>query len=122
MRNEEILNMVKEGTITVEEGARLLEAMGEETLKLSEKNNKPKMMRVFVDAEDEKDGPVKVRVNLPVSLLKLGSKMGKGVNINGVKIDEYVDIDEVLKAVDNGEMGEIISVDSEEAKVRVVIE
>lgn len=122
MRNEEILNMVKEGTITVEEGARLLEAMGEETLKLSEKNNKPKMMRVFVDAEDEKDGPVKVRVNIPVSLLKLGSKMGKSVNINGVKIDEYVDIDEVLKAVDNGEMGEIISVDSEEAKVRVVIE
>ena len=125
MGNEEILKMVKEGTITVEEGTRLLDAMNkkeEQVPATLSDATQGKMLRVYVDAQDEEDGPVKVRVNLPITLFKAGMKSGKSFEMNGKKLDDYVDLDLVLELIESGQLGEIVTVESKDANVRVVIE
>ena len=121
MQSEEILRMVKDGTISVEEGVRLLEALNSSN-NVAVSDNKVKMLRIYVDAYDDEDGPQTVRVNIPISLLKVGKKLSNHMSFNGIDVDDYVDMDIILAAIDSGEIGEIVSVDSKEAKVRMVIE
>ena len=66
-----ILRMLEEGKIKAEEAARLLEALnGPE-----KSGGKAKWLRIRV-YDKERDEP-KVKVNLPFSLLRLFTKMGK---------------------------------------------
>ena len=74
-----ILNMLKEGKITVEDAEKLLSALNigseeekvtPETVALKDnRGRKPKRLRISVDAGDGGD-KAKVNVNLPVSLIK----------------------------------------------------
>lgn len=127
MNRKEILDLVKEGTITAEEGIRLLEAVESNAEKTESSANQSKssstgrMLRVVVDSNE--DGKAsKVRVNVPVSFLKLAMATGKGLDINGMKLSETVDMDMIIKAIDDGALGEIVNVESDEANVKVFID
>ena len=88
MNNKQrILQMVKDGVIEVEEGLKLLEALGEpveETTKY--KNSQAKMLRVKVDSAD---GDV-VRVNVPLSLVKAGVDLANQIKIDGKSIESKI--------------------------------
>jgi len=118
----QILNMVKEGKITVDEGLKLLEALDEtDKNKLDTADRAVKCLRIRVlDPEDD----TRVNVTLPVSLLKMGLKFAsklspemKEANLNDL------DIEEILAAVDSGQIGKIVEVDSNDGtKVEVIVE
>jgi flagellar basal body rod protein FlgG len=80
---EQILQMVKEGTITVEDGIKLLEALGAQSAQTQSVqpviNVNPaggrKMLRVTVDSAK---GDV-VRINVPTSLVKAGLNLVQSV-------------------------------------------
>jgi len=75
--------MVAEGKLTPEEAERLLSA-------LKESNDKSKFFKVRV-YEQGKDKP-KVKVDIPVGVLKLASKIGaafKGVIPEGLKVNVH---------------------------------
>ena len=118
----QILNMVKEGKITVEEGLSLLEALGENEESV---NNTPKgaakclKVKVF-DPEDK----TKVNITLPVSLMRIGvkfaSKLSPEMKEAGLT---DLDLEEILAAVDSGQIGKIVDVDSDDGtRVEVIIE
>ena len=69
MREERmrILKLVEEGTISAEEASRLLRALVE-----TPRGKRARWLKVRVYRDEEP----KVSVNLPVSLLKLGAKIG----------------------------------------------
>lgn len=115
MNNKErILQMVKEGTIEIEEALKLLEALKEETLEIPARKDQPKMLRVKVDSADGD----KVRVNVPLSLIKAGVDLSKSVNINGESlVSKGIDIDLILKAIEEGATGEIVDVESNNGDV-----
>ncbi len=63
---ERILNMVKDGTITPEEGDALIRALKE---KESRESNSPCMFKIRIDAGENQE-KAKVNVNIPIGVVK----------------------------------------------------
>lgn len=119
---EQILQMVKEGTISVEDGIKLLEALGMQTNQTQSVqpviNVNPaggrKMLRVTVDSAK---GDV-VRINVPTSLVKAGLNLSNQLKIDGNPVDmKGVDVDMIMAAIEEGATGEIVNVESAEGDV-----
>ena len=129
-----ILEMLEDKKITVEEAERLLSALGE-----SEKKEKAKKahwfkVRVF---EGNQQKP-KVKIDLPLGLVKVLAKMGmkfsgkipksvteklqeKGINIDLENIDS-LDIDELIKEISSYGPLHIVDIEDGENKVEILIE
>ena len=135
-----ILQMLAEGKISVEEASRLLSLVGEEQStggeEVAMKKDKPAPKYLYVRVEPKEGHHLhaehgRVNVRIPVGLIRAGMKLkalippqvaddvnkamkekGIGFDIRNLK-DEY--IDELIGALSETE----ISVDSEEAEVRV---
>ncbi|MDL2234193.1 hypothetical protein LJC63_11540 [Ruminococcaceae bacterium OttesenSCG-928-L11] len=134
--NEErtiILQMLKDGDITIEEAERLLDAIKVSTsdaLAVSEGvtvGTKPKrlIVRVF------EHGISKVNVRVPFSLVKIGLKMGTKFAANGEGNDEVnralhdIDFDELLSEIESGEITlpyKIVDVEDGDKVVEVILE
>jgi hypothetical protein len=119
---EQILQMVKEGTISVDDGIKLLEALGMQTNQTQSVqpviNVNPaggrKMLRVTVDSAK---GDV-VRINVPTSLVKAGLNLSNQLKIDGNPVDmKGVDVDMIMAAIEEGATGEIVNVESAEGDV-----
>jgi hypothetical protein len=111
---ERILQMVKDGIIDVEEGLKLLEALTEERVEIKKTQQEKKMLRVKVDS---KDGDV-IRVNVPISLIKAGANLANQIKIDGQPLDtKGVDVDLIMKAIEEGMTGEIVDVQSADGDV-----
>lgn len=122
---EEILKMVKEGDITIEEGLELLKTIEAKAdinpiQQVARKPLNKRMLRIDVNSEDGD----RVKVNVPLSIAKLGLDMGDSFNINGKTLNlKGIDLDEVINQLDENSEGEIISVDAEDgSKVRIFID
>lgn len=119
----QILNMVKEGKITPDEGVKLLEALentdSNKELFLSNSNAKWLKIRVF-----DPDDNTKVNVTLPIALINVGVKLASKISpeFKEAGLSEE-DLNEIFNAIKSGATGKIIDVDSEDGtKVEVVIE
>ena len=78
---------------------------------------------IFRSRVDSEEGD-KVNVNLPMKIIKAGIKLGMTMpQINGNKALEGIDFEEIIKLVEEGLVGEIVSVESAEGdSVRIVVE
>lgn len=146
--NEErrlILEMLKEGTISVEEAERLMEALpktqeSEEpqplALEAAEAGDgpapiAPKRIRIQV----RENGKNKVNVRVPFSLVRVGLKLGQSFSSLGAKyVDEEgakamemlknIDVDELLASISDGEITlpyAMVDVDDEDTGESVLV-
>jgi len=122
---EKILEMVKDGVITVEEGIRLLEALdpkgaAPQVPAGSKKPINERMIRILVDSEDGE----RVRVNMPMSLVKLGIDINNKLNVGGKSIDlNGIDLNQILTQIDGDLNGELITIDGKDGeKVRIILD
>ncbi len=135
--NEEVLKvleMVKGGKITPEEGEKLLSAIGVDKAG-SPVKKRATMLRVRVDAHDpNKEDQAKVNVNIPLSLAKKMTGLVKmvpkdtkeelqeqGIDLDGINLKELIEMFE------DGELTEeLVSIDAGDetkgAKVRVYVD
>jgi hypothetical protein len=115
----QILKMIESGTISADEGAKLLAALEEGASKAegpgSGSSGQARWMRIRVT--DLKTGRAKVNVNLPMGLVNFGMKMGARF----APEMENVDLDEVMKAIKEGAQGKIVEVEDEDDNERVQI-
>ena len=119
-----ILNMVKEGTITVEDATKLLEALETPQEEPELTGSKAKWFRVRIT--DLKTNRPKVSLNLPIGLvdwaLRTGTKVASigGVDLNGMGVN----LEELRAAINYGLRGKIIDVMDEEdgTHVEIVVE
>lgn len=133
-----ILNMLKEGKITVEESEKLLDAMsvqgGSETalVELKDKRGrKPKKLHVNIDA-GENSKKAKVNISIPLSLVRtfgpmivksLPSEAKEEMNKNGIDFSRIVEDIETIVAEASEE--DLVNIDTEgedAAKVRIYLE
>jgi len=120
----QILNMVKEGKITPEEGVKLLEALEDPTdsagnILPSGTNAKWIKINVF-DPEDS----TKVNVTIPIALVNVGVKLASKLSpeFKEAGFTEQ-DMNEIFEAIKSGATGKIIDVNSEDGtKVEVIVE
>jgi hypothetical protein len=114
--------MVSENKIDAQEGARLLGALnapseadsGTETVR----TGSARWFRVRVT--DLETGRTKVNVNLPLSLVKVGLRMGAHF---APEVEE-LDWDELMEAIQDGAAGKLVEVEDMEdgEKVEVYVE
>ncbi len=110
--NEErmrILKMVDEGKITAEEGAKLLQALGEsrKAAPAQPTTGKSSGRWLRVRVTDSETGKPKATVNLPLGLVDAGFNIAS-------KYAPDIAFDELIEAVQSGAEGKIIDVYDEE--------
>jgi hypothetical protein len=114
----QILNMVAEGQISAEDGAKLLAAL-EPTKKdvrvVAQAPSPAKWFRVRVT--DLESGRNKVNVNLPMSLVDVGTRMGARF----APELEDMDFNDIIEQIKSGAQGKIIEVEDAEGGERVEI-
>lgn len=128
-----VLEMLENKTITVAEANELLSSLENGDKKnedvvnngLEINKNNPKVLRIFVDAA----GEAKVNITLPIAFIKAAIKAGTAnavfdktlVNVNE-NIKESIDLDSIINCIESNYLGEIVNIDSEDAKVIIKIE
>lgn len=111
-----ILKMVEEGKISPEEAARLLAAVTKaERKRASTSPVEGRWLRVRVTDMDS--GKTAVNVNLPVSLVNVGLRMGARF----VPEMEGVSMNELDEAIRRGVTGKIIDIVDEQERQRVEV-
>lgn len=113
--NEEVLRvleMVKSGKITPEEGEKLLSAIGQGEIKQAA--GKHTMLRIRVDANGpEKKDQAKVNVNVPLSIAKKAAGLlslipkdtKQELSDKGIDL-ESINLKELIEMFENGELTE----------------
>jgi hypothetical protein len=111
-----ILQMISNGKITAEEGAKLLSALrGASSAPQAARAGTARWFRVRVT--DMVTGRTKVNVNLPLSLVKAGLKMGARFAPDM----EELDWEELTIAIQEGASGKIVEVEDDEDGERVEV-
>lgn len=108
-----ILEILKEGIISVDEAEKLLNAVDRED-QLPRKKQPFKMLIIEIDSEDGDE----VRMQIPIEFTKL--LKGNKFNVNLGDFD--IDIDKLSKLVDAGAVGELVNVNSGGNKVIIKVE
>ena len=114
----QILDMIRSGQITADEGARLLEALKKED-RLSEeprlggRAKEPNQFRIRVT--DLETGRQKVDMRMPWSLVNVGINMGARFARDEVKVEDFVE------AVQAGAEGKIMDLVDEEDGERIEV-
>jgi hypothetical protein len=119
--NEEklkILKMIEEGTITADEGSKLLASIDDsKELNIHESTGeKPKWLRIKV-LSNENGKNTKVKVNIPIALVETGLKIGKSFDKNFEESMKGIDIVEVMEMIRNGAEGKIVEVESDTGEI-----
>ena len=105
-----ILQMVSENKIDAQEAARLLGALNNASPEADQAAEAPRSggARWFrVRVTDMETGRTKVNVNLPLSLVKVGLRMGAHF---APEVEE-LDWDQVMEAIQDGEAGKLVEVE-----------
>ena len=137
----QILDMLASGKVTADEAERLLKALERDPATPvagpagdTRRGEKVKYLRVVVDATDEKDGPTKVNVRVPMQLLRAGVKLTSIIpprardEVNAALAKEGIAVDigkltpESLEEIVEQLRDLQVDVDHEHAKVRVFCE
>lgn len=118
----QILKMIEEGKVTPDEGAKLLEA-----LRVTSRSAPGAMPTagggqgkwLVIRVTDMRTGRRKVNVNLPMSLVNIGAKIGAKF-----AAPVHVDLDEIINAVRSGATGKLIDIqdDADGERVEIYVE
>ncbi|MGD2142962.1 MAG: hypothetical protein PVF54_00645 [Anaerolineae bacterium] len=114
----EILKMIQSGQISAQEGAKLLDALGEE--ERTQPRPEPAALaqqarRLRVRVSDLETGRKKVNIDLPWSLVNVGMHMGARF------APKEIDLEEVMEALQVGTEGKIVDVEDKRDNERVEI-
>jgi hypothetical protein len=96
-----ILDMIREGKIKAEEGARLLQALHGATERTNIKTREPRWVRVQVT--DMRTGKAKVNVNMPMGLVNVGIKLGARF----IPSEGEAQFAQAMEAIRSGQTGKV---------------
>ncbi len=115
-----ILAMLQEGKITAEEANRLLTALGQSTKGGTSPTSRRNPNHLRVHVTDLNTGKVKVKVNVPMSIVNMGFKLGARF----IPSDVDIDMEELMDAIQSGQVGKIFDYedDSDGEKVEIWVE
>ncbi|MBN1680069.1 MAG: hypothetical protein JW966_07240 [Anaerolineae bacterium] len=111
-----ILEMIQQGTVSAEEGANLLKALGSSKPKPpASPSRDPRVLRVRIT--DLVSGKAKVNVNIPMSLVNVGIKLGARFTPSNAEVD----YDEIMEAIKGGASGKLVDVEDLESGEHVEV-
>ncbi len=107
-----ILEMLKEGKISIEEAEKLLEKVnpGEsfDNTPKNKKANSKKFLRIRVTEEDK----AIANVNIPIAFAEVGLNL---IPKSKLKVDgKQINVEQILKLIEEGTEGELVKIDAED--------
>jgi hypothetical protein len=112
-----ILEMIREGRLNAEEGARLLQALHLSAKKgNAHTGREPRWLRVRVT--DLQTSKTTVNVNLPMSLVNVGVRMGARF----VPKEAEFDAEQVMEHIKAGFIGKVVDMETNGEHVEVWVE
>jgi len=122
----QILKMIEDGKITAEEGMKLMQAIESEDTQIEDTmepvqgggTGRPRRLRVRV----EKEGKETVNIKIPISLVNVGLKIGKKFSPELQESMGNVDMDEIIKMIQEGAEGRLVEVDDGDEHVEIFVE
>lgn len=126
--NEEvikILKMIENKTITAEEGQKLIQAMESANKKVvqASKTSLGRFLHIDVESLDGGNEEV-VEVNIPLNVAKSFLKMGfiqKQIN-DAAGSEVNLDLEEIFRLIELDFVGDLVMVETKDAKVRIWID
>ncbi|HHY61391.1 MAG: hypothetical protein WBL79_06955 [Bacillota bacterium] len=118
---KQVLEMVRDGKLTVDEAQQILDAMTyeeERARPAASSRRNPRFLRIRVKDEDGS----KVNLNIPISLAKVMWRFIPREAMNELS-NQNIDIETILDAVHEGAEGQLIHVkdeDGDEVEISVV--
>ncbi len=112
-----ILEMIRGGTISADEGTRLLAALQSQAKRQTMGGDVRDARWMRVKVTDLKSGSTKVSVNIPMGLVRVGIKMGARFTPRDTNID-YAGI---MDALQNGATGKVVDLENKDENERVEI-
>ena len=120
-----VLKMIESGVITSEEGQKLIQAMQKSEQKVARVNSHSigRFLRVDILSTEEGEKET-VQIKFPLNLAKAVLKMGIVQKQLNAKVGENVnlDIEEILALIDSEVMGDLMTIDTKDAKIRIWID
>jgi hypothetical protein len=112
----QILKMLEEGKITADEATNLLEALNKRRTGADRTpGREARWLRVRITDTDTNE--TKVSINIPMGLVRTGVRMGARF----IPADSEIDYQELMDAIQGGEMGKIFDMMDDEQAERVEI-
>ncbi len=113
----QVLKMIEEGKVSPEEALELLTAL--EKKQDGAAGGFPRWLRVRVK---EKGDKTRVKVNLPISLVQIGLKLGRSFvpELRNAGLEKE-DIENIMRAIKDGAEGKIVEVEDEDNDTTVEV-
>lgn len=113
-----VLKMIEAGTITADEGMKLLAAIsgGDKAKSLKERKT-VRSIRMHIH-DESRSTPVDIK--LPIGLFKAGIKIGEKFSPDLQQAMSEINYEEIMQSVDEGITGEIMSVTTNDGHVVVI--
>ena len=102
-----ILKMIEAGTITAEEGSKLLEAIQASEKKRQTGKKTLKTVKLLIRDEKESQD---VEVRLPLAIFKAGFKIGGKFSPELNQVMNEINYDEIIQNIQEGVAGEVTTV------------
>lgn len=119
-----ILKMIESGVITSEDGQALIKVIDTAHRKVNEVNQgmTGRFLHINVDSHDKEEEVIEINIplNLARSVLKMGfiQKQIKAQTRTGIELD----LDEMIDLLNLDSIGDLITIDSNSANVRIWID
>jgi hypothetical protein len=120
-----VLKLLKDGKITADEAAKLLETIDRTSPKKKSKTEEPETIKgqgkfFHVKITDTDTGKVRANIRIPLSVIEVGSKFGAhfAPQIDGIENED------LMQAIKDGEVGKVMDVfdDDDNEHVEIYIE
>lgn len=111
-----ILKMIEEGVITAADGMKLLEAISDGP-QVNESIRSESVEWVRIKVSDPKRVNKDLNIKLPMSLIRIGMKIGEKFSVNFGTNLEPGDFQKILEAIQEGGAGEVINIETEDGQI-----
>jgi hypothetical protein len=113
---KKILEMLKNGEISVDEADKLLESLGTDAQSTALARKKDNLASRFIRIQVNSQSGDNVRVNLPLSLAKVG--MSFIPQEAKVEMESHgVNLESIIEAIEQGADGELVNIEASSGEV-----
>ncbi|HEY8530869.1 MAG TPA: hypothetical protein VIL08_01350 [Limnochorda sp.] len=118
----QILKMLQEGRITAEQAGELLDAL--EAAPPAKESRRPPHSPRFLRVVAYEGSAAKINVNVPLDLVRVLSNLipREVLKVRRADGEHVLDVDAILRAVEEGAAGKIIEVEGDDSRVEVFVD
>ncbi len=115
-----VLEMLRDGKISAEQAAKLLEALDAAST-ASPEQTATRARSLRVNVTDTRTGRTTVNFNIPFGLVEVAGKMGLSLGIKRAPELADLNFDDIVAAIRSGAEGKIVDIEDDKDRQHVIV-